>query len=248
MYDIREPEKKAEQTQSGEKGKDSGGRGQIQLPAIAIPAGEPETAGILTETPAYEEIGTVPEPVRQNPEEGNTKQQIIRLLEQPAEPVETEIEKIPHAVKTKLPEKQEPGEELPMPETLERKSPAKPDINWKKAALYSVWMAVVLCGLVWLLFCLIFEHVKVYKKDENGTYHKIGRCAILRKKEYKQVNLIHLMKKGEDRDYKIRFARGFVIFHRKEKIMIRTLYGVELRKIGKEIEIASCNSENPVLV
>ncbi len=248
MYDIREPEKKTEQTQNNEKSKGGGGKQQVQLPALLLP--EPEAVETATETPAYKGTGLLPEPVRQKPEEDSTKKQIIRLLEQPLEPVETETETTPRfdRKKKKLSEKQEQNEELPVPETLGQKPPEKPDINWKKAALYSAWTAVVLCGLVWLLFCLIFEHARVYKKDENGTYRKIGRCAILRRKEYKQINLLHLMKKGEDRDYKVRFARGFVMFHRKEKIMIRTWYGVELRNIEKEIEIASCNSENPVLI
>lgn len=107
--------------------------------------------------------------------------------------------------------------------------------------MYSVWMAVVLCGVLWLLFCLIFEHVTVYRKDDTGKYQKIGRCTIIRKKDFKQVNLIHLMKKEEERDYKVRFAGIFVLLNKKEKVLLRTYQGVELRNVAKEIEILSCN-------
>ncbi len=108
-------------------------------------------------------------------------------------------------------------------------------------------MAALLCGLVWLLFCLIFEHALVYRKDEAGVWQKIGRCAIVRKREYQQINLLHLMKSGEYRDYKVRFSMVFLLFHQKKKVMVRTCYGVELRKVKREIEILSCNSETPVL-
>ncbi len=126
-------------------------------------------------------------------------------------------------------------------------APAARVLGWKRVVIYSVWLAAVLCGLVWLLFCLIFEHVSVYRRDTQGKYRRIGRCAILRKQEYKQVNLCRLMEKGEERDYKIRFSEAFALLHAREKVLIRTWYGAELYPVEKEIEIVSCNSENHML-
>jgi len=142
----------------------------------------------------------------------------------------------------KLPVLREEGEKQHPPRVSELKSPAPGKINWKRAALYSAWVAVVLCGLVYLLVCLLLEHVTVYKKDERGKYRKIGRCAILRKKEYKQINLFHLMKKGEEADYKVCFSRAFTLLYKNDKVLLRTYHGVELRNVAKEIEILSCNS------
>ena len=81
----------------------------------------------------------------------------------------------------------------------------------------------------------------VYRRDDSGKYCRIGRCAIIRKKDYKQIHLNRLMKKEERRDYKIRFTGAFAFWYRKEKVLIRTYHGVELRNVEKEIEILACN-------
>lgn len=144
-----------------------------------------------------------------------------------------------------LPRKEKTEPKAPEQRTsyfLQRK-PEKGTHGWKKKAiLYSVWLAVVLCGLLWLLFSLLMEHAAVYRQDDDGRYRKVGLCMILRKKGYKQVNLLSLMKMGERRNYKVRFSPVFVFFHKKEKLLIRTDSGVELRSVAKEIEIFSCNS------
>lgn len=108
-----------------------------------------------------------------------------------------------------------------------------PDI--RTIILYSVWLVVVLCGLAWLLFSLLFEHVTVYRADRNGKFRKAGRLVIIRKKDYRQINLTPLQEKNEDRKYKLRFSHGFAYLNRKEKILIRTYHGVELRNVGREI-------------
>ena len=103
--------------------------------------------------------------------------------------------------------------------------------------LYSVWVSALLCGLFWMLFSLIFEHAVVYCKNKKGKYEKIGRCAIFRKKEYKQVNLSRLMTREEGKEYQLRFSRAFALLHKKKKVLIRTWNGVELRNIERKIEI-----------
>lgn len=107
----------------------------------------------------------------------------------------------------------------------------------KRIVLYTVWMAVIFCALFWLLFSLLFEHVTVYRRERGGAYCRIGRCAIVRKKEYLQINLIHLMKKEENRDYQVRFSKVFVWLHKKRKVLVRTSTGVELRNMMEKIEI-----------
>lgn len=110
-------------------------------------------------------------------------------------------------------------------------------IPWKKIVLYSVWMVTVLCGLLWILFCLLFEHVEVYQKNKQGRYERIGRCALIRKREYTQVNLSGLMKKQGEQDYMLRFSHLYVRFHKREKVLIRTLSGIELRNVARKIEV-----------
>ncbi len=256
LHDKREPirtpeepakeEKQEEDKQEeGNRGEDKqkGGKKEIPLPVPLIQ--EPMT------TPGRGDsdlgiVGTLPavaEPAGQK----NEAQKVVRdrLLMPPltslvmTEPTEMPL---PHKAEKKIPVTEKQKKEAPARPQIIRKEPVRWEINWKRAALYCVWMVVVICGLLWLLFALIFEHATVYKKDQKGTYHKIGRCAIIRKKEYKQINLLHVMKKGEDSDYKVCFARAFVFLHRKEKVMIRTWYGVELRHVDREIEIFSCNS------
>ena len=141
--------------------------------------------------------------------------------------------------KEKTAPKEPEQEEAPF---LQQK-PEKRTKGWKKTViLYSVWMAVILCGLFFLLFSLLMEHAVVYMRNKKGKYQKIGLCMILRKKDYKQINLTALMRAGEQRDYKIRFSSAFVFFHKKERLLIRSGSGVELRNVAKEIEISSCNS------
>ena len=108
-----------------------------------------------------------------------------------------------------------------------------PDI--RTVILYSVWIVVVLCGLAWLLFSLLFEHVTVFRADRKGKFQKAGRLVIMRKKDYRQVNITPLQDKKEDRQYKLRFSFGFAYVNRKEKILIRTYHGVELRNVNREI-------------
>lgn len=110
-------------------------------------------------------------------------------------------------------------------------------IPWKKIVLYSVWMVTVLCGLLWILFCLLFEHVEVYQKNKQGRYERIGRCALVRKREYTQVNLSGFMKKQGEQDYMLRFSHLYVRFHKREKVLIRTLSGIELRNVARKIEV-----------
>lgn len=110
-------------------------------------------------------------------------------------------------------------------------------IPWKKIVLYSVWMVTVLCGLLWILFCLLFEHVEVYQKNKQGRYERIGRCALVRKREYTQVNLSGFMKKQREQDYMLRFSHLYVRFHKREKVLIRTLSGIELRNVARKIEV-----------
>lgn len=109
------------------------------------------------------------------------------------------------------------------------------DSNVRTVILYSVWLVVVLCGLAWLLFSLLFEHVTVYRADRNGKFRKAGRLVIIRKKDYRQINLTPLQEKNEDRKYKLRFSFSFAYLNRKEKILIRTYHGVELRNVSREI-------------
>ncbi len=151
------------------------------------------------------------------------------------------LEEGPKQTRKKMPVIQEKREEKAQAETIEE-IPKRKRTDWKKGVLYSAWVAVVFCGLIWLLFCLVFEHVTVYRKDENGKYCKAGRCAIIRKKEYKQIDLMRLMGRERERDYKVCFAAVFVLLHKKEKVLLRTCYGVELRNVAKEIEILACNS------
>ena len=132
----------------------------------------------------------------------------------------------------------------------------KPDMDAQKKSrrllslsqkvLYSVWLAALLCGLFWLLVCLLLEHVTVFERDEKGRYKKIGRCAIFRKKDYKQINLRTLMRDGQEA-VKVRFSMAFVLLYKNDKVLLRTYDGVELRNVAKEIEIFSCNSGNHVL-
>lgn len=132
----------------------------------------------------------------------------------------------------------------------------KPDMDAQKKSrrllslsqkvLYSVWLAALLCGLFWLFVCLLLEHVTVFERDEKGRYKKIGRCAIFRKKDYKQINLRTLMREGQEA-VKVRFSMAFVLLYKNDKVLLRTYDGVELRNVAKEIEIFSCNSGNHVL-
>ena len=132
----------------------------------------------------------------------------------------------------------------------------KPDMDAQKRSrrllslsqkvLYSVWLAALLCGLFWLLVCLLLEHVTVFERDEKGRYKKIGRCAIFRKKDYKQINLRALMREGQEA-VRVRFSTAFVLLYKNDKVLLRTYDGVELRNVAKEIEIFSCNSGNHVL-
>lgn len=132
----------------------------------------------------------------------------------------------------------------------------KPDMDAQKRSrrllslsqkvLYSVWLAALLCGLFWLFVCLLLEHVTVFERDEKGRYKKIGRCAIFRKKDYKQINLRTLMREGQEA-VKVRFSMAFVLLYKNDKVLLRTYDGVELRNVAKEIEIFSCNSGNHVL-
>ena len=119
-------------------------------------------------------------------------------------------------------------------------------LSLSQKVLYSVWLAALLCGLFWLLVCLLLEHVTVFERDEKGRYKKIGRCAIFRKKDYKQINLRTLMREGQDA-VKVRFSMAFVLLYKNDKVLLRTYDGVELRNVAKEIEIFSCNSGNHVL-
>ena len=119
-------------------------------------------------------------------------------------------------------------------------------LSLSQKVLYSVWLAALLCGLFWLLVCLLLEHVTVFERDEKGRYKKIGRCAIFRKKDYKQINLRTLMREGQEA-VKVRFSMAFVLLYKNDKVLLRTYDGVELRNVAKEIEIFSCNSGNHVL-
>ena len=119
-------------------------------------------------------------------------------------------------------------------------------LSLSRKVLYSVWLAALLCGLFWLLVCLLLEHVTVFERDEKGRYKKIGRCAIFRKKDYKQINLRTLMREGQEA-VKVRFSMAFVLLYKNDKVLLRTYDGVELRNVAKEIEIFSCNSGNHVL-
>ena len=237
LYDVRASDAK-------HKHKDPGGTKKEEAPIPEIMP--PEPSGIIPENFLYDEAGVVPEEVVPDQKENRDSHQGGM---EPAPPQEIQIQPHPPAQvhEKKLPVRQKQTKETSVLETLEKEIPEQRQINWKKAALYTVWMAALLCGLVWLLFCLIFEHALVYRKDEAGVWQKIGRCAIVRKREYQQINLLHLMKSGEYRDYKVRFSMVFLLFHQKKKVMVRTCYGVELRKVKREIEILSCNSETPVL-
>lgn len=132
----------------------------------------------------------------------------------------------------------EPSDENAQHGTVQKEEDGKrfwddPDI--KTIILYSAWLAVILCGLAWLLFSLLFEHVTVYRADRKGRFRKAGRLVIVRKKDYRQINLTPLQEKNEDRKYKLRFSRGFAYLNKKEKILIRTYHGVELRNVSREI-------------
>ena len=160
-------------------------------------------------------------------------------------------DKVPAVLKTAL--QAEAGEQ----DSGEKEIRAqKPDMDAQKRSrrllslsqkvLYSVWLAALLCGLFWLLVCLLLEHVTVFERDEKGRYKKIGRCAIFRKKDYKQINLRTLMREGQEA-VKVRFSMAFVLLYKNDKVLLRTYDGVELRNVAKEIEIFSCNSGNHVL-
>lgn len=160
-------------------------------------------------------------------------------------------DKVPAVLKTAL--QAEAGEQ----DSGEKEIRAqKPDMDAQKKSrrllslsqkvLYSVWLAALLCGLFWLLVCLLLEHVTVFERDEKGRYKKIGRCAIFRKKDYKQINLRTLMREGQEA-VKVRFSMAFVLLYKNDKVLLRTYDGVELRNVAKEIEIFSCNSGNHVL-
>lgn len=222
-----------------DKNKDKGG-------GTAAPARPP-----LPEAPAME-----PQQPEQIAEEGGTAMQVYteetentdnmteraeNRAEIPDLAAPLPLEEGPKQTRKKMPVIQEKREEKAQAETIEE-IPKRKRTDWKKGVLYSAWVAVVFCGLIWLLFCLVFEHVTVYRKDENGKYCKAGRCAIIRKKEYKQIDLMRLMGRERERDYKVCFAAVFVLLHKKEKVLLRTCYGVELRNVAKEIEILACNS------
>lgn len=160
-------------------------------------------------------------------------------------------DKVPAVLKTAL--QAEAGEQ----DSGEKEIRAqKPDMDAQKRSrrllslsqkvLYSVWLAALLCGLFWLFVCLLLEHVTVFERDEKGRYKKIGRCAIFRKKDYKQINLRTLMREGQEA-VKVRFSMAFVLLYKNDKVLLRTYDGVELRNVAKEIEIFSCNSGNHVL-
>lgn len=134
----------------------------------------------------------------------------------------------------------EPEHEAVQKGTVQKGKPGKrffddPDIQ--TLVLYSAWIAVVLCGLVWLLFSLLLEHVTVYRTDRRGKFHRVGQAPIIRKREYKQINLTPLQEKGDDRQYKLRFSIVFSCLHKKEKVLVRTYQGVELRNVGREIRV-----------
>ena len=160
-------------------------------------------------------------------------------------------DKVPAVLKTAL--QAEAGEQ----DSGEKEIRAqKPDMDAQKRSrrllslsqkvLYSVWLAALLCGLFWLFVCLLLEHVTVFERDEKGRYKKIGRCAIFRKKDYKQINLRTLMREGQEA-VRVRFSTAFVLLYKNDKVLLRTYDGVELRNVAKEIEIFSCNSGNHVL-
>ncbi len=234
-YDRKEDKKEDDESEGK---KDSGGGGEKEVDNIAIePLPETELEK-PEETSSGEDIGMT----QYSENTADTDRTVIRKTTEipPMSPLLETPAKAEKKIK-KLPALEEKKEEEISSALQEQEKPEKKKINWKKTVLYSVWMAVVLCGVLWLLFCLIFEHVTVYRKDDTGKYQKIGRCAIIRKKDFKQVNLIHLMKKEEERDYKVRFAGIFVLLNKKEKVLLRTYQGVELRNVAKEIEILSCN-------
>ena len=247
--DSQEEEKPEEERRDKDKNKGGKKESPIPLPLMEEPAekAEPEErgAGTVTVPPA---ISVLADLTNRTEESGKviSRQQPLPSLTSliTAEPSQIPLS---HEKEKKIPVMEKQKEQEETAKKISREEAKKWDFDWKQAALYSVWMAVVLCGLLWLLFALIFEHATVYRKDERGKYQKIGRCAIVRKKDYKQINLLHVMKKGEERDYKVCFAAAFVFLYRKEKVMVRTWYGVELRNVAKEIEICSCNSENHVL-
>lgn len=237
-YDKRETKTSEETKPEDSKGGGHGGKRETFLPVISEIVPLPETEEQSINETSH---STEAEIVKYEPEEEKTvrRKTEIPVLEAPEAVPEEEPER--EQKREKLPVIRDKKADEPAPEVVTYREPEKKTFNWKKAALYSVWMAVVFCGLIWLLFCLIFEHVTVYRRDDDGKYCKIGRCAIIRKKDYKQIQLIHLMKKEEERDYKIRFASAFVFLYKKDKVLIRTWHGVELRNVEKEIEILACN-------
>ncbi len=245
-HDARDSgeEKQPQDNETGDNSGSHGGKTEALQPVILQPV--PIVTEIL---PQEYTAGTdrsdynVFEPLT----DGVEKREIA--MEREAEPLEPETEaeeetesgEKPVRKKGKLPVMQERGPGEPLPEALTDKAPERKEFNWRRTVLYSVWMVAALCGLVWLLFYLLFEHVTVYRRDDSGKYCRIGRCAIIRKKDYKQIHLNRLMKKEERRDYKIRFTGAFAFWYRKEKVLIRTYHGVELRNVEKEIEILACN-------
>ncbi len=242
FYDRREPESGEKADNDGETGGDGGGD-------RVLPAPQPSDLQPLIPTPAaHAERISLPYPSALfRPGSGQEPAPAETKVQEPSIPAPTEDPAAPRRDAVKLPVNEKQKEEIYRPAVMDEETPPVREWTWKKLAKYSAWLAAALCGLLWLLFCLLFEHVTVYRRDENGTYREIGRCAIHRKKDYKQINLLRLMKPEENRDHKVAFSRLFVLLHRKEKVLLRTFHGVELRNIEKEIEILSCNFENDVL-
>lgn len=146
------------------------------------------------------------------------------------EEITTQVQKLP----VTQAERVEPVKEVEKKEDINREK-RKGKIG--KIVLYSAWLMAVLCGLLWLLLSLLLEHVIVYEKKEKGKYQRAGICAIIRKKEYKQINLLPYMEPGKEKEYKIKFGMFFVWLYGKDKVLIRTSRGVLLRNVAREIEI-----------
>jgi len=51
-------------------------------------------------------------------------------------------------------------------------------------------------------------------RTEKGNYEKVGLSPIIRRKDYKQVNLTGIVENGKEKEYKIRFSRMFLIVFR----------------------------------
>lgn len=146
------------------------------------------------------------------------------------EEITTQVQKLP----VMQAERVEPVKEVEKKEDT-NKEKRKQEIG--KIVLYSAWLMAALCGLLWLLFSLLLEHVIIYEKNEKGKYQRAGICAIIRKKEYKQINLMPYMEPGKEKEYKIKFGKFFVWLYGKDKVLIRTSRGVLLRNVAREIEI-----------